>query len=151
MQLKNRQPKKNMVTGLWELKKTINSKHSWKSSQLRGENESEVAQSYPTLCDPVDCSPPGSSVHGILQARLLEWFAISSSILHVFRPAASLCRGRPFPSLPVWLKIPSLSSSSFIILHNTYYHSTLYFSLVYGSHSRFFFPILFTIVNLDHA
>ena len=80
MQLKNRQPKKNMVPGLWELKKTINSKHkSWKSSQLRGENESEVAQSYPTLCDPVDCSPPGSSIHGILQVRILEWFAISFS------------------------------------------------------------------------
>ena len=35
--------------------------------------ESEVAQSCPTLCSPVDCSPPGSSVHGILQARILEW------------------------------------------------------------------------------
>ena len=32
-----------------------------------------------TLCDPADCSPPGSSVHGILQARILEWVAISSS------------------------------------------------------------------------
>ena len=40
--------------------------------------KSEVAQSYPTLCDPVDCSPPGSSVHGILQARILEWVAIPS-------------------------------------------------------------------------
>ena len=37
----------------------------------------EVSQSCPTLCDPVDCSPPGSSVHGILQARILEWVAIS--------------------------------------------------------------------------
>ena len=36
-------------------------------------------QSPPTLCDPVDCSPPGSSVHGILQARTLEWVAISFS------------------------------------------------------------------------
>ena len=35
-----------------------------------------VAQSCPTLCDPTDCSPPGSSVHGILQARMLEWVAI---------------------------------------------------------------------------
>ena len=70
-----------MVTGLWELKKTISSKHkSWKS-QLRGESEgeSEVAQSYPTLCDPVDCSPPGSTVHGILQARILERVAIAFS------------------------------------------------------------------------
>ena len=36
-------------------------------------------QSYPTLCDPMDCSPPGSSVHGILQARVLEWVAMPSS------------------------------------------------------------------------
>ena len=35
-----------------------------------------VAQFCPTLCDPVDCSPPGSSVHGILQTRILEWAAI---------------------------------------------------------------------------
>ena len=40
---------------------------------------SEVAQSCPTLCDPVDCSPPGSSVHGILQAGIPEWIAISFS------------------------------------------------------------------------
>ena len=39
----------------------------------------EVAQSCPTLCDPVDCSLPGFSVHGILQARILEWVAISFS------------------------------------------------------------------------
>ena len=38
-----------------------------------------VAKSYPTLCDPMDCNLPGSSVHWILQARILEWVAISSS------------------------------------------------------------------------
>ena len=38
-----------------------------------------VAQSCPTLCDPKDCSPPVSSVHGILQARILEWLAIPFS------------------------------------------------------------------------
>ena len=38
-----------------------------------------VAQSCPTLCDPMDCSSLGSSVHGILQARILEWAAISLS------------------------------------------------------------------------
>ena len=41
--------------------------------------ESEVAQSCPTLCDPMDCSLPGSSVRGIFQARVLEWIAISFS------------------------------------------------------------------------
>ena len=38
-----------------------------------------VTQSCPTLCDPMDCSPPGSSVHGTSQAGILEWVAISSS------------------------------------------------------------------------
>ena len=38
-------------------------------------SESEVAQSCPTLCDPMDCSLSGSSVHGIFQARVLEWIA----------------------------------------------------------------------------
>ena len=37
------------------------------------------AQSYLTLCDPMDCSLPGSSVHGIIQARILKWVAISFS------------------------------------------------------------------------
>ena len=36
-------------------------------------------QLCPTLCDPIDCTPPGSSVHGILQARILEWVAMPSS------------------------------------------------------------------------
>ena len=40
---------------------------------------SEVAQLCPTLCDPMDCNLPGSSVHGIFQARILEWVAISFS------------------------------------------------------------------------
>ena len=47
-----------------------------------------VTQSCLTLCDPVDCSPPGSSVHRILQARVLEWVAMSSSRRY------SLCRDR---------------------------------------------------------
>ena len=40
---------------------------------MKVKSESEVAQSCPTLIDPMDCSPPGSSVHGIFQARVLEW------------------------------------------------------------------------------
>ena len=43
--------------------------------------EGEVAQSCPTLCDPIDCSLPGSSVHGIFQAIVLEWGAIAFSII----------------------------------------------------------------------
>ena len=46
---------------------------------MKVESESEVAQSCLTLSDPMDCSPPGSSVHGIFQARVLEWVAIAFS------------------------------------------------------------------------
>ena len=46
---------------------------------MKVKSESEVTLSCPTLCDPMDCSPPGSSGHGILQARGLEWGAISFS------------------------------------------------------------------------
>ena len=48
-------------------------------SQHEVKEWSEVTQMCPTLCDLVDCSPPGYSVHGILQARILEWVAISFS------------------------------------------------------------------------
>ena len=46
---------------------------------MKVESESEVAQSCPTLCDSMDYSPPGSSIHGIFQARVLEWGAIAFS------------------------------------------------------------------------
>ena len=44
---------------------------------LESESESEVTQSCPTLSDPIDCRPPGSSIDGIFQARVLEWGAIA--------------------------------------------------------------------------
>ena len=46
---------------------------------MKGKSESEVAQSGPTLSDPMDYSLPGSSVHGIFQAGVLEWGAIAFS------------------------------------------------------------------------
>ena len=47
---------------------------------MKVKSESEVAQSCPTLSDPMDCSLPGSSIHGIFQARVLEWGAIAFSM-----------------------------------------------------------------------
>ena len=47
---------------------------------MKVKSESEVTESRPTLSDPMDCSLPGSSVHGIVQARVLEWGAIAFSI-----------------------------------------------------------------------
>ena len=53
------------------------SKRNYRKKEKK--KESEVAQSCPTLCDPMDCSLPGSSVHGIFQAIVLEWIAIFCS------------------------------------------------------------------------
>ena len=48
---------------------------------MKVKGESEVAQSCLTLSDPMDCSLPGSSIHGIFQAKVLEWGAIAFSLL----------------------------------------------------------------------
>ena len=56
----------------------ISFSNAWKW-KVKVKSQSEVAQSCPTLSNPMDCSPPGSSVHGILQARVLEWGAIAFS------------------------------------------------------------------------
>ena len=50
---------------------------------MKVKSESEVTQSCPTLCNPMDCRLPGSSVHGIFQARVLEWGAIAFSRLNL--------------------------------------------------------------------
>ena len=57
----------------------LRSMYRWNEFYPLHESKSEVAQSCPTLCDPEDCSLPGSYVHGILQARILEWIAIAFS------------------------------------------------------------------------
>ena len=53
--------------------------HSFRCIARSGISSAKSLQSCPTPCDPMDCSPPGSSVHGILQTRILEWEAIPSS------------------------------------------------------------------------
>ena len=60
---------------------------------MKVESESEVAQSSPTLSDPMNFSLPGSSVHEISQARVLEWGAI------VVKNSVLLLQGAQFPSL----------------------------------------------------
>ena len=60
------------------------------------ESESEVAQSCPSLCGPVNGSPPGFSVHGIVQARILEWVAISFS-RGSFRPRSPALQADALP------------------------------------------------------
>ena len=57
---------------------------------MKVKSECEVAQSYPTLSDPMDWSPPGSSIHGIFQARVLEWGAICL-LRHTAEDPANYC------------------------------------------------------------
>ena len=63
----------------------------------------KLLQSYPTLCDPVDGSPPGSSTHGIFQARVMEWGAITFSR---FSLVVSLIYSSVHMSIPVSQFIP---------------------------------------------
>ena len=51
---------------------------------MKVKSESEITQSYLTLRDPVDCSLPGSSIHGISQGRVLEWVAIAFSVNQLY-------------------------------------------------------------------
>ena len=59
---------------------------------MKVKSESEVTQSCPTLSDPMNCSPPGSSIHGICQARVLEWGAITFLILYAAAAAAAAAK-----------------------------------------------------------
>ena len=81
-----------------------------------GVHEMLVGQSCPSLCDPMDCSPPGSSIHGISQARILEWVAISfwSGNNGIRETAISSSRDLPDPGIePSPLTSPALAGTFF--------------------------------------
>jgi len=75
----NRVKLNNNLDVIWLIPFSGTPSYSFIYITYKSESESEVAQSCPTLYDPMDCSLPGSSVHGIFQARVLEWVAISFS------------------------------------------------------------------------
>ena len=89
---------------------------------IRSVKDKSVAQSCPTLCDPMDCSPPGSSVHGIFQARILEWVAISFS------------RGFSWPR--DWTQASSVAGRRFTIWATK---EAQVFSKLYGNSVRLYF------------
>ena len=97
---------------------------------MKVKSESEVAESCPTLSDLMDCGPPGSSVYGIFQARVLEWGAIAFSEL-ILRPPLStvlililselsyLTQTQMSFQLKLWVQAPLLTcgtSRSFLTL-----------------------------------
>ena len=73
---------------------------------MKVKSENEVAQSCPTISDPMDCSLPGSSVHGIFQARVLEWGAIAFSDMNLWVLLYIMCYNQ---------QQHSFASSSFLI------------------------------------
>ena len=78
---------------------------------MKVKSEREVAQSCPTLSDPMDYSLPGSSIHGIFQARVLEWGTIAFSNHHDRprqTPAVSAFHDSAIPVLPAQLLAPSM-------------------------------------------
>ena len=92
--------------------------------------------SCPTLCDPVDCSPPGSSVHGIFQARILEWVVIPSPPGNLpdlgIQPRSPALQEDSLPSEPPWkpilhLQLLKTSCAIFLVLDNV----SLWFIILY--------------------
>ena len=70
---------------------------------MKVKSENEITQSCPTLCDPMDCSLPGSSVHGIFQARVLEWGVIAFSVSPIYSSLKSY-RKMYFTKIEEWTK-----------------------------------------------
>ena len=101
--------------------------------------KSEVTQSCPTLSDPMDCSPPGSSIHGIFQARVLEWGALAFSQWHSEPLMLTHRVMRPYGCLfvPPEVLTPVLGPS-FVLFSQAF---PLSFS---HRHSGLLFPILTT-------
>ena len=89
---------------------------------MKGKSENEVSQPCPTLSDPMDCSLPGSSVHGTFQARVLEWGAIAFSDYqprqhikkqrHYFADKGLFSQGYGFSSSHVWMEKEMATHSS---------------------------------------
>ena len=80
---------------------------------MKVKSESEVTQLCPTLSHPMDCSPPGSSIHGIFQARVLEWDAIAFSTKYPAAAAAKLLQScltlcDPIDSCPPGSPVPGI-------------------------------------------
>ena len=101
---------------------------------MKVKSESEVTQSCPTLSDPMDCSPPGSSVHGIFQTRVLEWGAIAfpSSCSRIYK-------------MHLYHNIPSNNITTFMydtrLLTTDYFHCILPSFVLFFKSTFYFFML----------
>ena len=99
------------------------------SIMVYNRKENEVTQSCLTLCDPMDCSLPGSSVHGIFQARVLEWVAISFSrrsswprdwtrVSHIVGTHFTIWATREVLITGCWIYFPVLYIRTLLLIHS---------------------------------
>ena len=100
---------------------------------MKVKSESEVAQSCPTLSDPMDCSPPGSTAHGIFQARVLEWgeewgataFSACSHYYHTKKSLTEALQWRQIKLLSNSASLPychiTVSSAQYQMTQKAYY------------------------------
>ena len=107
---------------------------------MKVKSESEVAQSCPTLSNPMDCSPPGSSIHGIFQARVLEWGAIAFSACRAYTGRIHCLSQRLLRSSQKDSYLLLISAVVFLLLE--------YFSYVEPPHTP---QLVFPLTGLGHA
>ena len=122
---------------------------------MKVKSESEVAQSCPTLSDPMDCSLPGSSVHGIFQARVLEWGAIAFSenkvyFLSIQPKGLPLGRQNIVFSISCRADIPQVNSLIFCLSGNILISPFIFEGSFAGCRSVDWQP-LFSGLNMLHA
>ena len=86
---------------------------------MKVKSESEAVQSCPTLSDPMDCSPPGSSIHGIFQARVLEWGAIAFSFHVLAIVNSAVMNIRVHVSLSILVSLVCMPSSGIAGLYGS--------------------------------
>ena len=120
---------------------------------MKGKSESEVAQLCPTLSDPMDCSLPGSSLHGIFQVRVLEWGAIA-----FFAALSYHVRNLTIPRPPCWrnhIKRPSgqvlqhMESERWLVCHLLLFASSHLRPRYHGVETSFVVRVLPKFLNTE--
>ena len=112
---------------------------------MKVKSESEVSQSCRTLSDPMDCSPPGSSIHGIFQARVLEWGAIafSQNVYILFQNLLKILLVKFIPSLNSYVNC-KFHLQAFIFMNIIYQRNNdLLLNTISYEETTFWFPVLF--------
>ena len=87
---------------------------------MKVKSESEVIQSCPTLSDPMDCSLPCSSIHGIFQARVLEWGAIAFSAMEYY---SAIKKSELMPLAATWMDLEIVTLSEVTQTEKDRYHT----------------------------